>query len=517
MTHFLKRTAVILAGASSLAACTTYQPFEGAGAGSEPLRPNYPIQLPAPPPAAPPSPAAPRSEAPVARPTEPIEGRSLPPAVSNQPAYVTPSTPPGPSGPPRAYQPPPTTPYRPLPPPPPAESAPPPRAYEPPPEPAPPPRPRTQTVTKTSVTGKVVDVEGPRVSYTVEKKDNLIGIARKLDTDVETLAKDNKLKSPYVLHPGQELKGPVTHRKAYVVGSGDTLYAIARRFSVTARALAEENGLRTGASLRPGQKIRLPEDYKDKGPIKTTTRVTLPPEPAPAPRPAPRPAPPPAPAYTPTAPPYNPPPSVYSPPPPPPPPPAAPAPSYSRPTPPPPPPTTPYHPLPNPPAPAARPSTPAPPAPSTPAPIVPSSPTLTDQQISELGRGRFIWPVRGEIISPFGPKPTTGQRNDGVNIRAMAGEPVRAAAAGDVVYAGDQVPGFGNLVLIKHADGWVTAYGHLARSDVKMQQKVVQGQQVGTVGSTGGVTEPQLHFEVRYAPTPADRARPVDPNLVLPK
>jgi murein DD-endopeptidase MepM/ murein hydrolase activator NlpD len=72
-------------------------------------------------------------------------------------------------------------------------------------------------------------------------------------------------------------------------------------------------------------------------------------------------------------------------------------------------------------------------------------------------------------------------------------------------------------VLIKHTDGWVTAYGHLTRSDVKMQQKVVQGQQIGTVGSTGGVTEPQLHFEVRYAPTPADRAKPVDPMLVLPK
>ena len=133
-----------------------------------------------------------------------------------------------------------------------------------------------------------------------------------------------------------------------------------------------------------------------------------------------------------------------------------------------------------------------------------------------MGRGRFVWPVRGEILSGFGPKGPS-QRNDGINIRAPSGEPVRASAAGDVVYAGDQVPGFGNLVLIKHADGWVTAYGHLGRIDVKMQQRVTQGQQIGQVGVTGGVSEPQLHFEIRYAPTPEERARPIDPALVLPR
>jgi murein DD-endopeptidase MepM/ murein hydrolase activator NlpD len=97
------------------------------------------------------------------------------------------------------------------------------------------------------------------------------------------------------------------------------------------------------------------------------------------------------------------------------------------------------------------------------------------------------------------------------------GDPVHAAANGDVVYAGDQVPGFGNLVLVKHADGWVTAYGHLSKVEVKMQQKVVQGQEIGQAGSTGGVGIPQVHFEVRYAPNPLDRARPIDPKLVLPK
>jgi murein DD-endopeptidase MepM/ murein hydrolase activator NlpD len=133
-----------------------------------------------------------------------------------------------------------------------------------------------------------------------------------------------------------------------------------------------------------------------------------------------------------------------------------------------------------------------------------------------MGRGKFAWPVRGELLSDFGPAKAVGQKNDGINIQAPAGEPVHVAADGDVVYAGDQVPGFGNLVLVKHADGWVTAYGHLSHVDVKMQQKVSQGQVIGQVGSTGGVPEPQLHFEVRYAPNPLERARPVDPKLVLP-
>ena len=145
-----------------------------------------------------------------------------------------------------------------------------------------------------------------------------------------------------------------------------------------------------------------------------------------------------------------------------------------------------------------------------------SSLAQVNAQIAALGKGRFLWPLRGEILSDFGPK-GTGQRNDGINIRAARGAPVRASAAGEVVYAGDQVPGFGNLVLIKHPDGWVTAYAHLSNVDVKIQQKVLQGQQIGEAGDTGGVAETQLHFEIRYAPTPAERARPVAPNLLLPR
>jgi murein DD-endopeptidase MepM/ murein hydrolase activator NlpD len=141
---------------------------------------------------------------------------------------------------------------------------------------------------------------------------------------------------------------------------------------------------------------------------------------------------------------------------------------------------------------------------------------LTDGQVMAAGRGRFVWPVRGEILSPFGVE-DVGRRNDGVDVKAPEGAEVHAAAAGDVVYAGDQVPGFGNLVLVKHADGWVTAYAHLDKVMVKMREMVEQNQEIGLVGQTGGVSEPELHFEIRYAPNPLDKAKPIDPLLVLPK
>jgi len=140
---------------------------------------------------------------------------------------------------------------------------------------------------------------------------------------------------------------------------------------------------------------------------------------------------------------------------------------------------------------------------------------LTDGQIAQAAHGRFAWPVRGDIVARFGAE-DLGRRNDGVDIRAPEGSVVKAAAPGEVVYAGDQVPGFGNLVLIKHADGWVTAYAHLQSVEVQMKQQVVQGQSLGLVGATGGAPQPELHFEVRFARTPADKARPVDPVLVLP-
>lgn len=132
-----------------------------------------------------------------------------------------------------------------------------------------------------------------------------------------------------------------------------------------------------------------------------------------------------------------------------------------------------------------------------------------------FGRGRFVWPVRGAVLSTFGPK-GPGQRNDGVDIAATEGDAVRAAAGGQVVYAGHDVPALGNLVAVKHADGWVTIYANLQRITVRPRDQVAQGAQVGLAGRTGAAERAQVHFEVRYAPQPTEKARPVDPQLVLP-
>lgn len=109
---------------------------------------------------------------------------------------------------------------------------------------------------------------------------------------------------------------------------------------------------------------------------------------------------------------------------------------------------------------------------------------------------KFDWPVRGTVISNFGPI-AKGRNNDGINIKAPLGTAVKAADAGTVAYAGNELKGFGNLILIKHSDGWVTAYAHNDRLLVKKGQKIRRGEKIATVGSTGGVSSPQLHFEIR--------------------
>jgi murein DD-endopeptidase MepM/ murein hydrolase activator NlpD len=140
---------------------------------------------------------------------------------------------------------------------------------------------------------------------------------------------------------------------------------------------------------------------------------------------------------------------------------------------------------------------------------------LTDTAIAAAGKGRFAWPARGEVLSTFGPK-GPGQRNDGVNIAVRPGEPVVAAAAGQVVYAGNSIPGFGNLVVLKHPDGWTSLYANLGAISVRIRAQVAQGQTLGVAGVSGAVDRPQVHFELRYAASPQEKARPVDPQTLLP-
>ena len=123
------------------------------------------------------------------------------------------------------------------------------------------------------------------------------------------------------------------------------------------------------------------------------------------------------------------------------------------------------------------------------------------------GKG-FMWPVRGSVISGYGPK-KAGYHNDGVNIRARLGATVQASESGVVVHASNKLQGYGNLVLIKHQNGWVTAYAHNDKILVRKGQQVARGQAVAEVGSTGRVDSPQLHFEMRKG------SRAVNPTLYL--
>ena len=122
--------------------------------------------------------------------------------------------------------------------------------------------------------------------------------------------------------------------------------------------------------------------------------------------------------------------------------------------------------------------------------------------------GGFTWPVKGEVISEFGPS-QRGVHNDGVNIAATEGHLVGAAADGRVAFVGTNIKSFGKLVLVKHDGGIITAYAHLGDITVQEGELVEAGQTIGTIGSTGRVATPQLHFEIRKS------RKPIDPRSLI--
>ena len=128
--------------------------------------------------------------------------------------------------------------------------------------------------------------------------------------------------------------------------------------------------------------------------------------------------------------------------------------------------------------------------------------------VAPSGTGVFRWPVEGEIITEFGPA-ARGVHNDGVNIAAAEGSAVTAAARGTVAFVGREIKSFGTLVLVKHDGGIITAYAHLGEVLVKEGDVIDAGQQIATVGLTGKVETPQLHFEIRQA------RKPIDPRTVI--
>lgn len=125
------------------------------------------------------------------------------------------------------------------------------------------------------------------------------------------------------------------------------------------------------------------------------------------------------------------------------------------------------------------------------------------------GPSTFVWPVAGRILRPFGPL-QDGQQNDGIDIEARPEEDLVAAADGSVVYAGDELTGYGNLVLVKHGGGWISAYAYAAALLVKEGDKVVQGQPIARAGAGEAGQPPQVHFELRNG------RQPVDPSAHLP-
>jgi murein DD-endopeptidase MepM/ murein hydrolase activator NlpD len=134
-------------------------------------------------------------------------------------------------------------------------------------------------------------------------------------------------------------------------------------------------------------------------------------------------------------------------------------------------------------------------------------PATTDTVVKDAeaagGMPSFRWPVKGRIISAFGAK-SNGAQNDGINLAVPEGTPVKAAEDGVVAYAGNELKGYGNLVLVRHANGFVSAYANASELLVKRGDSVKRGQTIAHAGQTGNVTSPQLHFEIRKGSTPVD-------------
>lgn len=272
----------------------------------------------------------------------------------------------------------------------------------------------------------------------------------------------------------------------HVVEAGETLASVARRYQVTPAALATANNIAPGMTVRTGQALIIPPAAAGNlaaqaapAPTQTLTHPGAAQPPAARPAvaaaaPAPR-----APA------------PVVA---------AAPAPA---------------------PAPAAAPAPKVAAAPAAPTPAVTKTAAAepkveTAAKVSAVdpddapraaGSGpQFRAPVRGRVIASFGPKPG-GAHNDGVNFAVPSGTAVRAAEDGVVAYAGNELKGYGNLVLIKHADGYVTAYAHASELDVKRGDSVRRGQIIAKAGQSGNVQSPQLHFEIRKGSTAVDPSR----------
>lgn len=293
--------------------------------------------------------------------------------------------------------------------------------------------------------------EPEQTVHTVRRGDTLAAIARKYDVGVAEIMKANKL-SGTRLDIDQKLVIPAgggagatvaskgSSETVYHVRSGDTLSSIARKHGLDYHDLARHNGLRTTSVLSLGQAIHIPAGAKAVTP--EPVKVASRGDAIPLPSGNPSRA------------------DDAE---------AAPAPAETR--------------------VAARPRPEA------------EKESLPDP--APMTGNNFRWPVRGRVISAFGSKPN-GKHNDGINVAVPLGTSVKAAENGVVAYAGSELEGYGNLILIRHANGWVSAYAHNDEILVKRGDEVRRGQVISKAGKTGSVSQPQVHFELRKGSQPVD-------------
>jgi|SRR5215472_11598267 len=287
-----------------------------------------------------------------------------------------------------------------------------------------------------------------------------------------------------------------------VVRRGQTLDGFAYTYHVPKSAIIAANGLRPPYELKAGTRLTIPNA---RGAVRQAA-IAPPPRPAPPPVPAqqaaiPQPPPTPQAIALPSA--GRPPQTIF---------PAPEAATASRPSSPPPsvtPPPSAAKVMPEiipldgpPPREAAAPPRP-PQATLTPPQAPPAQPTAPAAVAETAPAGRFPWPVRGRILASYG-SAAGGVHNDGINIAAPLGTPVRSIDSGTVAYAGNEVKGYGNIVLIRHANGWISAYAHLDDVTVKPGDTIAAGQVIAKVGNSGGVAQPQLHFELRRGKKPVN-------------
>jgi murein DD-endopeptidase MepM/ murein hydrolase activator NlpD len=315
------------------------------------------------------------------------------------------------------------------------------------------------------VTGTVAPRPGKRdwdwdggTGITVQRGDTIASLARKHHVPASVIMQANGIRPGSPLPPGQHLVIPRYHPGAephiasarepsgtHVVGAGENLSSIAHRYHKPRTAIAKANNLPADAKLRIGQRLVIPG-------IKPVAEAP-PGKPAPIAR-SERPAEPRLSA--PAAPPIQ---KLAS----------------------------------NEPAATARVTT----------PTEPNIESASGAGEAASGNPSFRWPVRGRIISGFGAHPN-GQPNDGIDLSVPEGTSVKAADDGVVAYAGNELKGYGNLVLVRHQNGYVTAYAHASELMVKRGDQVKRGQIIARSGQTGSVSAPQLHFEIRKGKVPVD-------------